>query len=323
LRHQADEKRREEDEKRRQEEERRKLLFETFEFRSVIVTVERAGLLGIKKTYSHSPRTGKGEYFLEDLNGVHLAMVSIPGGKFLMGSLIDELGRSDYESPQHSVTIQPFCMGKFAVTKAEWRSVAALPKIKLDLNAEPSGCESNDHCPVERVSWEEAVEFCDRLSQKTGKYYRLPSETEWEYACRAGTIAPFSFGGMIRTNLANYRGTDLEYDGMVEPGFYGQGDRGIYREKTTDVGRFPPNAFGLYDMHGNVYEWCADHWHPNYLGSPIDGSAWIDADSSPDRVIRGGSWKMMPRDCRAASRSHYTFTKRKNDLGFRVVTLYG
>jgi formylglycine-generating enzyme required for sulfatase activity len=254
----------------------------------------------------------KAQYFPEDLgNGVTLEMVLIPGGKFLMGSPEDEPERSDSESPQHEVTVPPFFMGKYPVTQAQWQAVAALPKVSRNLEPNPSRFKGANR-PVERVSWHDATEFCHRLAQKTGRPYRLPSEAEWEYACRAGTTTPFYFGETITTDLANYRGTDDEY------GSYGRGPKGIYRQETTPVGSFPANAFGLYDMHGLVWEWCEDYWHDSYKGAPKDGSAWIDKEDAP-RVRRGGSWDVNPRNCRSATRDDYDAEFRDDCYGFRVV----
>ena len=167
--------------------------------------------------------------------------------------------------------------------------------------------ESDRH-PVEQVSWYDAVEFCQRLSQHTGKEYRLPSEAEWEYACRARTTTPFHFGETITTDLANYHGN---YTYANEP-------TGKYREQTTPVGHFPPNGFGLYDMHGNVWEWCEDDRHDNYEGAPNDGTAWLTKQSSP-KVIRGGSWDYFPDLCRSASRNDSPRVARIDIFGFRVV----
>ena len=165
------------------------------------------------------------------------------------------------------------------------------------------------------MNWFEAVEFCKRLSRLTGRNYRLPSEAEWEYACRAGTTTPFHFGETISTDLANYRGTDYTNRSIS----YGKGPKGVFRGETTPVGQFPPNAFGLYDMHGNVLEWCADELHNNYQNAPTDDSIWLNGykDKSP---LRGGSWAYFPNVCRSAIRSlcyrrdvHISFS------GFRVV----
>ncbi|ARV59040.1 hypothetical protein BZZ01_10685 [Nostocales cyanobacterium HT-58-2] len=264
-------------------------------------------------------RSGRtAQYFLEDLgDGVELEMVLIPGGTFLMGSPEYELEHHESESPQHLVTIKPFCMGKYPVTQAQWKAVASLPQVNSELNAEPSEFKGANR-PVEQVSWHDAVEFCARLSSHTKRPYRLPSEAEWEYACRAGTITPFHFGETITTDLANYRGTDNEQ--YKWSGSYGQGPKGIYREETTPVGSFGvANAFGLYDMHGNVWEWCADHWHSNYEGAPTEGSAWLDDNSNYYRILRGGSWHLNPGDCRSAFRFNNDAGGRVFNSGFRVV----
>ena len=259
------------------------------------------------------------QYYIEDLgNDIGLEMVLIPGGDFLMGSPEDELERFQSESLQHSVSIKPFCMGKYPVTQAQWQAVAALPQVSRELDPDPSNFQGKN-LPVERVSWYDAVEFCDRLNAHTKRQYRLPSEAEWEYACCAGTTTPFHFGETITTDLANYNGTD-DKDGKWS-GSYGRGPKGTYRKETTVVGSFGiANAFGLYDMHGNVWEWCADHWHGNYEGAPIDGSAWLEPDNDNDfRLLRGGSWNFNPDYCRCASRDGYNPGYRGNGIGFRVV----
>jgi len=258
-----------------------------------------------------SRKQRQAEYFTKELGkGVRLDMVSVPGGSFQMGSPKQEAERRDSESPQHLVKVAAFWMGKYPVTQSQWRVVAALPKVQHDLNPDPAKFKGNDR-PVENVNWLEAVEFCDRLSAKTKQPYRLPSEAEWEYACRAGTITPFHFGETITPDLANYDGNYT----------YGSGPEGKYREQTTDVGSFPANALGLYDMHGNVWEWCLDQWHNNYEGAPIDGSPWIiDNDNhSHFRLIRGGSWVNYPWDCRSAFRIAYSPGYRDGIFGFRVV----
>ncbi|MEA5514018.1 caspase, EACC1-associated type [Nodularia sp. UHCC 0506] len=265
---------------------------------------------------------GRTEYFTENLgNGVGLDMVAIPGGTFLMGSPENEPERLDWESPQHSVTIQPFFMGKFPVTQTQWAAVADFKSVNIELNPDPSHFKGANR-PVECVSWDDAVEFCARLSQKTGKTYRLPSEAEWEYACRAGTTSPFYFGDTISTDLANYDGTDWVYQGTIYPGNYDQGTTGEYREQTTDVGTFPANPFGLFDMHGHIWEWCQDEWHENYHQAPADGSAWLGNDDDNQlRVLRGGSWFTNPKNCRSASRIYYYRAERDNFhsyIGLRV-----
>ncbi|NEO36565.1 MAG: formylglycine-generating enzyme family protein [Moorea sp. SIOASIH] len=251
--------------------------------------------------------------FTEDLgNGVELEMVAIREGSFIMGSLETEEGHSDSESPQHQVTIKFFLMGKYPVTQAQWQAVAALTQVNRELKPNPSYFKGDDR-PVERVSWDDAVEFCERLSQYTKRPYRLPSEAEWEYACRAGTTTPFHFGETITTEFANYNG---KYT-------YGSGPKGKYVKETTPVGSFGVgNDFGLYDMHGNVWEWCADHWHSNYQGAPRDGSAWEDHNDNDNfRLLRGGCWDLSPGDCRSGSRLNYDPTLRPYFLyiGFRVV----
>ncbi|WP_222620635.1 formylglycine-generating enzyme family protein [Sphaerospermopsis sp. LEGE 00249] len=233
-------------------------------------------------------------------------MIAIPGGSFLMGSPKNEPERRDSESPQHRVNIQPFYMGKFTVTQAQWERVAALPKIKQDLNPQPSRFQGKNK-PVERVSWLDAQEFCARISKATGKKYSLPSEAQWEYACRAGTTTPFYFGNTITTDLVNY-------DGNYS---YGAAPKGKYRQQTTDVGSFPPNAFGLYDMHGNVWEWCEDDWVDNYNNAPKYGNAVTS--QSRYNVLRGGSWYDYPSNCRSASRSNLSPDLSYNHYGFRLV----
>ncbi|MBE7385845.1 MAG: formylglycine-generating enzyme family protein [Leptolyngbya sp. SIO1E4] len=248
------------------------------------------------------------------LAGMSLVDENAPNGTFLMGSPENELERYDDEGPQHEVTVPTFFMGKFPITQAQWRIVAATyPQAQRSLDPNPAHFKG-DNRPVESVSWYDAVEFCTRLSQKTGRTYRLPSEAEWEYACRAGTNTPFHCGETITTDLANYNGDK-----------YGRGPEGKNREETTDVGSLSnPNAFGLYDIHGNVWEWCLDHWHNNYEGNPpTDGSAWLfsseSGESDRSRVLRGSSWYSNPRDCRSACRDNDLPAERFNNNGFRVV----
>jgi formylglycine-generating enzyme required for sulfatase activity len=181
------------------------------------------------------------------------------------------------------------------------------------------------HNPVEQVSWYKAVEFCARLSKATGREYRLPTEAEWEYACRAGTTTPFYCGKTITTDLANYRGTDREEYGWS--GSYDYGPKGVYREKTTKVGSFPANPWGLYDMHGNVLEWCMDDWHNSYGDKPDElkqngGLAWSSSDKRRvGKSLRGGSWNNVPRSCRSAVRGGNPPDVRNAISGFRVVCL--
>ncbi|GAC1458489.1 MAG: hypothetical protein NVS2B14_01340 [Chamaesiphon sp.] len=252
---------------------------------------------------------GQAQSFTEDLgSGVGLDMVLVPGGSFLMGSPPTEAESRDIERPQHLVRASPFCIGKYPVTQEQWFAVSELPKVNHDLDSNGSRFKGLKH-PVEQVSWDEAVEFCARLSRKTGKAYRLPSEAKWEYACRAGTTTSFHFGDALTPKLARCKANV----GGVLLGIVGVGE-------TAPVGSFPPNAFGLYDMHGNVWEWCEDLWHDNYEGAPTDGSAWVEGGNSERRVLRGGSWYNAPRSCRSASRSSYNPPDYRYDIiGFRVV----
>nr|WP_290223385.1 formylglycine-generating enzyme family protein [Trichocoleus desertorum] len=240
--------------------------------------------------------------WLEELtDDLWLEMVAIPAGKFMMGSPKHEPERSPAENPQHQVTIKSFLMARYQVTQTQWRCVAeSLPAINRELDPNPSHSKGEKH-PVEQVSWYDAVEFCDRLSSHTGRTYRLPSEAEWEYACRAGTTTPFYFGETLLPDLANYdrlkaRATTKPVDSFVHVG----------------------NAFGLAQMHGNVWEWCADHWHDTYAGAPTDGSAWLSEDQNLGRVRRGGSWFNDPEDCRSAHRTHFPPDYGYFSLGFRV-----
>jgi formylglycine-generating enzyme required for sulfatase activity len=262
------------------------------------------------------------KFFGEKLGeGVTLDMMLIPGGTFQMGSPADEIDRFSDESPQHWVTVPTFCMGKYPITQEQWRVVANLPAVNQELSPDPSNFKG-DNRPVEQVSWFDAQEFCARLNIVAKRDYRLPSEAEWEYACRAETTSPFHFGKTITTDLANYDGTD-DPDGEWS-GFYGRGPKGIYRQETTAVDTFSPNVFGLYDMHGNVWEWCLDHYHSDYEGAPIDGSAWINpnAEQNAFRGLRGGSWNSNPHYCRSACRYDYGNPDNLNwllNVGFRVV----
>jgi formylglycine-generating enzyme required for sulfatase activity len=276
------------------------LPLQVFEFD--VVTVDARG-----KEIQRNCKQAK--FFSEDLgNWMNLEMVSIPGGKFLMGSPMREPRRQEDERPQHSVTVAAFFMSKFTVTQSQWRVVASFPRVKIDLNPDPSTFE-DANLPVEYVSWYDAIEFCERLSKKTRRQYRLPSEAEWEYAARAETTTPFHFGETITSDLANYSGNFS----------YASGPKGTFRGQTTEVGSFSANAFGLYDMHGNVWEWCEDTWHENYNGAPIDGTAWVDKNDRQSRLLRGGSWRNEPRQCRSANRYKSSPDDKSDEIGFRVV----
>ncbi len=267
--------------------------------------------------------------YREYIGHVPLEMVLIPDGTFTMGAPESEEGSYDDERPQHDVTISAFLMGRYPVTQEQWRAVAQAERssiasrtdLKINLDLEPDSSHFKESYegidrwqrPVEQVNWYEAVEFCKRLSKLIGRNYRLPSEAEWEYACRAGTTTPFHFGETITTNLANYKGTG-------DYGSYGRGLKGEYRQQTTPVGYFKvANSFGLSDMHGNVWEWCVDEWQSNYENAPTDGKPGLNGDKSRS-PLRGGSWNNLPNRCRSACRG---LIDRRDihgiDIGFRVV----
>jgi formylglycine-generating enzyme required for sulfatase activity len=248
---------------------------------------------------------------------IGLDLMAILGGSFKMGAPNGESDSPENERPQHQVTLQPFYLGRYAVTQAQWQMVAGYKSEGRELNADPSAFK-RDNRPVENVSWEDAQEFCKRLSKHSGKPYRLPSEAEWEYACRAGTETPFHFGATISPELANYDGTST----------YKNSPKGKFRGETSDVGSFPANDWGLHDMHGNVFEWCQDNWYSNYEGAPIDGSAWLTGNENDTHIIRGGSWNDDSRACRSACRYYNTPDYRNDFVGFRLAcdlprTLHG
>ncbi|MFN0087921.1 MAG: formylglycine-generating enzyme family protein [Blastocatellia bacterium] len=247
--------------------------------------------------------------FIEELApGVSLEMVEIPGGTFKMGSPESEEGHWKREAPHHEVAVPPFFIGKFTITQAQWRVVAGWEKVEIDLKPEPSHFKGDDR-PVENVSWFDVIEFCARLSKKTERQYRLPSEAEWEYACRAGTTTPFAFGETITPEIVNY-------DGNYP---YAKAKKGKDRNETIPVGSLGvANALGLYDMHGNVLEWCEDAFVDTYEGVSIDGSARLsEGDSS--RVLRGGSYVSSAVYCRAAFRDWNVARFHNRYVGARVV----
>ena len=243
--------------------------------------------------------------FTEDLgNGVKLKMILIPTGTFLMGSS-EGTGNND-EKPQHSVEIsEPFYMGKFLVTQGQWQAV---------MRNNPSHFKKGDNYPVDSVSWHDCQRFIKKLNAKTRKTYRLPSEAEWEYACRAGTKTAFYFGDTISTDQANYNGNNSHSKGWKL--FPWQRETGVYRQKTTEVGSFPANAFGLYDMHGNLWEWCADDWEPNYT-EKRQQCPYKCTNSS--KILRGGSWDSNSRGCYSAFRVGVKPVYGGVSRGFRVV----
>lgn len=237
---------------------------------------------------------GEAQFYSEKLgDGVTLDMVKVPGGPFMMGSPLDERGRRPDEE-QKAVTVPAFYIGKFEVTQAQWRAVANAPKVERELRAEPAGFRGDD-LPINNVSWFDAVEFCARFSKMTGREYRLPTEAEWEYACRAGSDKPFAFGETITKGVANFHG-NTAHDGRREeelhPTIMLVGSMGV------------ANSFGLYDMHGNLQEWCQDE-------KQIKGDEF--------RALRGGGWGSMLDKCRCAFRDWGRPGNGQDIFGFRVV----
>ncbi|SFU51137.1 SUMF1/EgtB/PvdO family nonheme iron enzyme [Pseudoduganella namucuonensis] len=256
-----------------------------------------------------------------DGTGAGPDLVLIPTGRFQMGSSDYERGIAmssgssrqwlDRETPQHWVGIEyPFALGRYPVTVGQWRQFVRAtgwePLTDTDWKA-PGFAQTDEH-PVVGVSWQDAQKYVAWLSGKTGQVYRLPSEAEWEYACRAGTHTAFSFGDEIGTEHANYDGNFT----------YNKGVKGEFRKGTTKVGAFQPNPWGLYDMHGNVWEWVQDVMHRNYEGAPIDGSAWMAGGDHALRILRGGSWLYPPRYLRTALRNAYSAMLANDIVGFRV-----
>lgn len=275
---------------------------ETFSFQ--VTTVDKAGKL-------QQPRTHTAKYFPESLNSLErLEMVQVNPGKFWMGSSRSEAQAKGSEFPRHRVNLSSFYLSKYPITQAQWAAVATLPKVHRDLSLDPSHFQGGER-PVESVSWLEATEFCQRLSRHTGRHYALPSEAQWEYACRAGSKTPFSTGETIVSQLADYRASAT----------YKAEAPGEYRQTTMPVGQFSPNGFGLHDMHGNVWEWCTDGWHRNYRSASANGraSGRASGNLAQLRTIRGGSWLDAPDKVRSASRSGYVETALNRTIGFRVM----
>lgn len=282
--------------------------FPTFEFETV--TLDASGQVKRRDK-------GKAHYFTEKISRkIRLEMVEIPGGTFHMG----DPGSDDTDAmkevvhklkdwlwgPVHEVTIPKFYLSKFPITNAQWRQVLRLPQIKLPLEDNPKF--PGDDVPVTYVRWVDAVEFCARLSVRTGRQYRLPTEAEWEYACRAGTTTPFAFGETITPEIVNF---DQSYECELSR-------QGLTYGCASPVGHYGvANAFGLYDMHGNVWEWCQDSTHGNYVGAPTDGRAWEDDDEYTERVCRGGCWSSVLSECRSTARL-FASEYECNRMGFRV-----
>jgi formylglycine-generating enzyme required for sulfatase activity len=292
-----------------------------------------SGLLGRRTWRVETDPLSVGGVVEELAPGVPLQLVEIPQGSFSMGSPPGEEGRNAYGlwreewkrlavvegvdvEAQRLVTVPACWLGRFPITQAQWQVVANWPRLDRELNPDPAKFKGLDR-PVERVSWHDAVEFCQRLSRHTGRNYNLPSEALWEYACRAGTTTPFHFGATLSPELANFNGTFT----------YGSFPKGEYREHTTPVGIFPANAWGLHDMHGNVWEWCLDRWHPSPRNGPSDGRPWLEpaeglpAEGQELRLLRGGSWFNVPHLCRSACRNSNHPAFLFDGVGFRVCFL--
>ena len=263
-------------------------------------------VIGVLQWLSSSPAVNPGEVFRDALKGggEGPAMVVLPTGRFWMGSPATEKGRDDDdEGPVHAVTIsRRIAMGQYPVTFEDYdRFVAATDAERPDDLGWGRGRR-----PVINVSWEDAKAYAAWLSEQTGKRYRLPSDSEWEYAARAGTRTGYSWGDGINCGQARY-------------GRRTGGECSNSWDGTVPVGSFAPNGFGLYDMHGNVWEWVEDVWHENYEGAPTDGSAWTSGGDSSRAVVRGGSWVNGPRGLRSASRVWSGPSDRDVNLGFRLV----
>jgi formylglycine-generating enzyme required for sulfatase activity len=277
-----------------------------FSFETAIVTVNRNAINKLTQNQLQiSTRQKTGRIYIENLGNIQgkpigLEMVFIPAGRFQIGSPINELEHSEEESPRHIVNIPPFFMSRFPITQRQW-------KILMDNN--PAIFIGNSDRPVETVTWDDTQLFCQKLAERTGRPYRLPSESEWEYACRAGTLTAFGFGETIAANLANYN--------SASP--YKYSPQGVSNSSTSEVGTYPANGFGLHDMHGNVWEWCADNWHEDYDLLPKDGSAWTQGGDLSCRVIRGGSWRDPAHYCRSAKRSRNATSQGDRATGFRIV----
>ena len=198
-------------------------------------------------------------------------------------------------------------MSRHPITQAQWKAVSCLPLINSPLIPSPSKLQGIDH-PVESISWHDAVEFCKRLSRKSGKKYRLPTEIEWEYACRAGTTTKFHFGDFIDIKFAN---------------FFDEENSCVNSSKgTTPVSSFEfPNSFGLYDMHGNVYEWCLHRWHKKFKKTAASDEFEEDSSESSIRVVRGGSWRDNSSGCQSSHRSKRSSDDKADFIGFRVICL--
>jgi len=278
--------------------------------RTAVTNIRKAPVLGafefttLSDSNSSSPVKKSASSYEEDLgSGIKLRLVYLADGKFKMGSNVNL-----DEKPVREVTVKNFFIGAYEVTQAQWRAVSNLPKVKINLPSDPSVGAKGDNLPVENISWEEAEEFCARLSQNTGREYSLPSEAEWEYAARGNTTTSFAFGERIVPDIVNYKPAAASM----------KGGAGVFRNQPVEIGSLGiANSFGLYDMHGNVAEWVADARHENYEGAPKDGSIWTG--NSNERVVRGGSFRLFAERLCSTCRN-FNIKELKNGLtGFRVV----
>lgn len=289
--------------------EKNYLNIDKFTFETITIEPQKKlfGLIsGIKKNLI----TQTAQFFVEYIGeGANIDMILIPSGSFMMGSHSAENGRDKDENPLHLVKLNSFYMSKFPITQLQWRIVSLFPRINRPLKTNPSFYKG-DNLPVEKVSWLDAQEFCQRLSQYTQRNYRLPTESQWEYACRGNTKTSFFFGDTITPDFANYNNQSNDNQNLSK-----------IDKKTTPVDNFYPNAFGLYDCHGNVWEWCEDHYGTNYIHKPKNGSAFYNSISSQPRVVRGGSWSLSSDYCRSAKRGNYAPDSTYNFIGFRIVCL--
>ncbi|HQR31927.1 MAG TPA: formylglycine-generating enzyme family protein [Blastocatellia bacterium] len=288
-----------------------------------VIKVDDKGKLGER-------RKERARFYVETLSGgINLEMVEIHAGTFMMGNSpidleqietnylrgLNKESRSELherlasETPQLTVKVAGFYLSKFEITQAQWRAVAALPKVNRELMSDPSSFKGGNR-PVEQVTWEDAVEFCERLSRATGRRYRLPTEAEWEYACRAGTTWQFSLGETIDTDWVNYNGKLP----------YAAAPKDMFRQQTLPVGSLGiANAFGLYDMHGNVWEWCLDSWRESDSAASLEVYRQVRDEGIALRTLRGGAWNSPAGECRSSARKQIQPTFRSSDVGFRVL----
>ena len=276
----------------------------TFEFDVVTIDDVRQKLLGLGKPEIETRRyqataACRRELLTDDIG---LELVRVPSGEGVIGS------KRNGDNSIRQISMKSFWIGKYPVTQAQWKAVSAFSKVERDLPDKPSHFEG-DNRPVECVSWDDANEFCQRISKRTGRRYRLPSEAEWEYACRAGTTTSFHFGETLASNLANYHASYI-FSSEIE---------GEYKGETTDVGLFPANGFGLYDMHGNVWEWCLNGYCEDREYALTSNSGWLHSSEEKKYAVRGGSWIDSLTNCRSAHRYLLVHEYRCYYVGFRVV----